>query len=379
MQLSAFAAGRLQTGLRFIRIPINAVIGTVQGASRCSTMSERKEPDRQADTAETWLPQTIEVASHDPVGLNEGDLTNVKELFGRRISRNTRTTYQGQWRRFERWAREKGLLSIPASPEVVSAYLAGLMQNEGRKPATLKAAASAIGYVHRAIGLEDPCASTQVRGVLSGAVRKMGKTQKQAEALTAEALAKIHSVVYEPRTARGGRTESREEARRRGSLDMALMSLMRDGLLRVSEAEALIWRDLESVSDGTGRLHVQRSKSDQDGEGAVMYISAPTMVFMEAIRCNAAPGDSIFGLRRKQMTNRIKRAAELAGLGDRFSGHSPRVGMARDLARAGCELSSLMNAGRWSSPTMPALYTRNERAARGAVAIYYGQSPTVAA
>ena len=46
--------------------------------------------------------------------------------------------------------------------------------------------------------------------------------------------------------------------------------------------------------------------------------------------------------------------------------------MARDLARAGTELPRLMTAGRWRSPRMPALYTRNETVARGAVAQYYG-------
>ena len=77
---------------------------------------------------------------------------------------------------------------------------------------------------------------------------------------------------------------------------MALMSLMRDGLLRVSEAADLIWRDLKPVADGTGRLHIRRSKSDQEGEGVVMFVSAPTMVYMDAICGDAAPDDSIFGL-----------------------------------------------------------------------------------
>ena len=65
-------------------------------------------------------------------------------------------------------------------------------------------------------------------------------------------------------------------------------------------------------------------------------------------------------------------AARAAGLGDGFSGHSPRVGMARDLVRAGIELPSLMTAGRWRTPVMPAHYTRNEVAGRGAVAQFYG-------
>ena len=96
------------------------------------------------------------------------------------------------------------------------------------------------------------------------------------------------------------------------------------------------------------------------------------MKSLEFIRDDAAAGDSVFGLCRNQISRRIKQAAKAAGLGNGFSGHSPRVGMARDLARAGTELPRLMTAGRWRSPRMPALYTRNETVARGKVAQYYG-------
>ena len=90
------------------------------------------------------------------------------------------------------------------------------------------------------------------------------------------------------------------------------------------------------------------------------------------VRKQATASDSVFGLRPNQISARIKQAALAANLGDGFSGHSPRVGMARDLARAGTELPNLMNAGRWRSPAMPAHYTRNESAARGAVAQFHG-------
>ena len=121
---------------------------------------------------------------------------------------------------------------------------------------------------------------------------------------------------------------------------------MRDAMLRVSEAAALGWRDIESESDGTGRLLIRRSKTDAEGQGAVAFLSVPTMAALALIRDEAAQNDSVFGLRRNQISARIKQAAQAADLGDGYSGHSPRVGMARDLARAGTELPSLMNAGR---------------------------------
>ena len=58
-------------------------------------------------------------------------------------------------------------------------------------------------------------------------------------------------------------------------------------------------------------------------------------------------------------------------LGEGFSGHSSRVGMAQDLAAGGAELPALMVAGRWQSPRMPAQYTEKQALGRGAVARYY--------
>ena len=47
---------------------------------------------------------------------------------------------------------------------------------------------------------------------------------------------------------------------------------MRDGLLRRSEAAALTWGNVELQEDGSGRLHVARSKTDQSSEGVVLYL-----------------------------------------------------------------------------------------------------------
>ncbi|WP_419863002.1 hypothetical protein [Candidatus Poriferisodalis sp.] len=65
-------------------------------------------------------------------------------------------------------------------------------------------------------------------------------------------------------------------------------------------------------------------------------MSAPTMVALASIR-NGAPAElrPVFELSSNQISLRIKKAALAAGLGDGFSGHSPRVGMAQDLARIG--------------------------------------------
>ena len=50
---------------------------------------------------------------------------------------------------------------------------------------------------------------------------------------------------------------------------------MSDGLLRVSEAAAL-------EGEGPNTLTIRRSKTDQEGEGAVQYIGEPTVARVRA-------------------------------------------------------------------------------------------------
>ena len=307
-----------------------------------------------------------------PAGLTQSDRSYISEILAHEITWNTTTNYRAQWQHYRDWAVGRGLRALPAPPAQVVAYLAERSEEYGHKPATLRVAAAAIAFVHRAAGVSDPCASPEVKRTLRSATRKAGRSQKQAAALTAEALAVIQSTACTPRRGRGGRVESQETAKYRGNMDIALIRLMRDAMLRVSEAAALTWQDLMTEADGTGRLLIRRSKTDAEGEGAIAFVSTPTMATLQLIRNDADETERIFGLRPNQLSQRIKKTARAAGLGDGFSGHSPRVGMARDLARAGIELPRLMNAGRWRSPAMPAHYTRNETAGKGAVAQFYG-------
>ena len=315
-------------------------------------------------------------ATAEAARLTESDARNLNGLFRHEVTPNTIRGYRSQWRRFVTWAAARAIPALPAEAEHVAAYLAERFEQLGHRPATLRVAAAAIAYVHNNCGLENPCSHPDVKRTLRGATRVAGKAQKQARGLTAEALDAITASACRPRLGKNGRRESAEAASRRGSVDIALVRLMRDAMLRVSECAALTWSDIETVPDGSGRLLIRRSKTDPDGEGAVLFVSAPTMDALASIRDGAPAELRVFELSPNQISLRIKKAAVAAGLGDGFSGHSPRVGMAQDLARIGVELPSLMTAGRWRSPMMPAHYTRNETADRGAVAQFYNHLPS---
>ncbi|MCY3618183.1 MAG: tyrosine-type recombinase/integrase [bacterium] len=309
--------------------------------------------------------------THGQESLTDSDLVNLDAILTHEIADNTLKNYLIQWNIFRRWAAARGVTTLPAETAQVAAYLAERMERRGHRPSTLRVAAAAIAYAHRVAGREDPCASDEVKRTLKGATRKAGTAQKQAEGLTAEALEFIISSAHRRRPGRGGRLERTETAEARGNVDIALIRVMRDAMLRISEAAALTWADIHAEADGSGRLLIRRSKTDPEGRGAVAFLSTPTMAALELVRDSRTGADSVFDLKPNQISRRIKLAARTAGLGDGFSGHSPRVGMARDLMRVGIELPALMNAGRWRSPAMPAHYARNEAASNGAVAQFY--------
>ena len=98
----------------------------------------------------------------------------------------------------------------------------------------------------------------------------------------------------------------------------------------------------------------------------MVYVPRATVKALAAIRDeNTKPSNSMFGLQSGEgIRSRIRDAAIHAGLGDGYTGHSPRVDMARDLARFGIQLPALMAAGRWKSQIMPAYYLRNGEAGR---------------
>lgn len=304
-------------------------------------------------------------------GLSAADLDNLEAVLEHEFAANTVKNYRCQWNRFADWAAARDVRPLPADSAQVAAYLAERIEQQQHRPATVRVAASAIAFAHRAAGFADPCGTDEVKRTLRGAGRKLGRAQRQARPLTDAALEQIRLRASQPRRGRGGRYELAATAQARGLLDIAIISVMRDAMLRVSEAAELTWQDLERAPDGSGRLLVRRSKTDPECEGAVAYLSHETMATLNRWRGEAQSQPTIFGLRPNQISNRIRQAAEFAGLGPGFSGHSPRVGMAQDLVRAGTELTSLMTAGRWRSAAMPARYTRNELAARGAVAQYY--------
>jgi len=129
--------------------------------------------------------------------------------------------------------------------------------------------AAAISTTHRAAEGDIPCVSPVVKMALKGISRQHGQPQVQATALDAAALDAIRASAKLPRTGRRGVPEAPDCVAQRGQVDIALCSLLSDAGLRRSEAAALTWADVEFAVDGSGRIRIARSKTDQEGGGRV--------------------------------------------------------------------------------------------------------------
>ena len=307
----------------------------------------------------------------------------IDELRADRYAGRTRETYEDRWRTFCRWLEARGISTeLPMTSELVALPVIELSDRQSLSSVQMSLAG--IAYMHREGGYPSPTNDAIVKDVLAGLRRIKNIQQKQAPPLYAADIDKILCTACNPRrSSRHGESENGFEkiyiAERRGRMEIATVLLMRDGLLRVSEARDLRWKDVTWSDDGSGTAHIRYAKGDQKGEGAVQWLSPRTMRAFEDIRPkDAQETDRVFGAKDGgTMSNRIRRAAIAAGLGDGYSGHSPRVGMIYDMVAADVSPTAIIQAARWKNPAMLVRYTRYLETARGAVVQLYAGRPPV--
>ncbi len=119
--------------------------------------------------------------------------------------------------------------------------------------------------------------------------------------------------------------------------------------------------DVTFRDDGTARVNIRRSKSDQFGSGRLAFTSRETASLLqdwlawrgeefEYLVCAIYQGKPINRTTEATIVRpAIKRAARMAGFDNgevgEFSGHSMRVGAAQDLLCAGHDSVAIMRAG----------------------------------
>lgn len=312
-------------------------------------------------TANTLPVETKPSLSAD--GLSESDRLRLRQSVAwEALSVNTRASYQKGLSRLER----RGVDVDSLTDEGLAAAISMLDVS----PATLSLTVAAVKWYHRHVltGITE-WETTEKR--LISLRRDADQTGKgQVEGLQWSDVDVITRL-------------STLDGSIKGIRDACLVRLMSDCLLRISEVVAV---NVEDLSETT--LLVQRSKTDQMGEGATLYVGQATMELIRSYQSKAGiqrgalflrlrRGDTVTSERLTMNGARkaIKDAAELVGISpEQISGHSLRVGSAVSLAKAGASVVEMQQAGRWKSPQMPAHYARVQEAEQGAVARFrYGK------
>jgi len=141
----------------------------------------------------------------------------------------------------------------------------------------------------------------------------------------------------------------------------ALLCVAYDTMARRSELIALDVEDFSWMEDGSGRVIIRRSKTDQAGEGSVAYLSQDTVVYLKAwLRASRISKGAVFRrligrgrigerLQIDAIAQTFKRVGEFVGMtadeAKDVSGHSIRVGATQDMLALNIDLASVMQAG----------------------------------
>ena len=288
------------------------------------------------------------------------------ELIEKSFAENTMRNRKQALRAFSHWLRGR---------EITDGHLAEYITHlfdAGKAPGTISIAVSAVKWFlkHRNNGTSVDLPITSA--TLSGIRREgRGRGRGQRNGLTWKEVERICAVQEADGTLRGLRNS-------------AILRVMSDGLLRISEVTELRIDDLE---DST--LRIRFSKTDQEGQGEHLYLCEDTRKIVAEwlerselsegylFRRMTSRGDNLYRdkntgepcpLTHDGVRRIIKSCASRVGLVDKVSGHSARIGSAVSLAQAGASLVDIQTAGRWKDPGMPAHYARAQFAERGAIA-----------
>ena len=290
-------------------------------------------------------------------------------------SESTERVYKTYWRLFEKFCASVGEPALPASKDAVVGFLQDRIEAD-LSVTYLRTATIAIRKKHLDAGKPDPTDNQEVGNMIQCYQRTLGELDKSPKQALGMTKLKYNAIVAVIRS---------EGDRVIAVRDIAVISALRYALLRRGECSALRVRHFTPEEDGTGRLLISRSKTDQPGKGAVVLLNkkavsaiiewmkragidpatdGATPLFRQVQRGGHVQPDKLSG---ETINKIIKKRGKDAGF-DGLSGHSGRVGMAQDLAAWGASSIAIANAGRWKSVDTAARYARVQAAGQCALA-----------
>ena len=287
-------------------------------------------------------------------------------LSSRRSEKSIRALY-ARFEDFAYWAREteheaereghpRTVLQMPIEPGDLAAYAKWLDEDQRLALSSISSYVSAIGSLHVAAGYLNPTGSDTVKGVL-GALRDKhsGDVLRRARALSGDEMKNILSTLPKPRRTRGRRRERPEGARKRASVDKALLLSMIGAGMRRSEVTYLTWGRVVQHPDGLGMILLPVN-------WRTSYLWVPVseecLKALMAIKpADALRNSKVFNLSVSQINRRLKRMCEEAGIDSKdISGDTPRATLQRLMVDNGAPEDAVRAQLRLKLPASSGMY-----------------------
>ena len=294
-----------------------------------------------------------------------------KYMSSRRSEKSIRALF-ARFEDFAHWAREveleaerdghpRTVLKMPVEPWDLAAYARWLDKEQGLALSSISSYVSALGSLHVAAGYLNPTGSDAVKSVLAELRDKHASYElRRARALSGDELKSILDTLPTPRRTRGRRRERPQDARKRASIDNALLLSMIGAGMRRSEAAALTWSRIEQRQDGSGMISLPINWAKDSYLWVV--ISEDCLEALRKIKPEAAKGNSrVFNLSGSQINRRLKRMCEEAGIDSRdISGHTPRATLRRLMVEQEYPEHAIEAQLRLKPPEMSAVYLHTD-------------------
>ena len=341
-------------------------------------------PSDGADVAVTPPPTAAGAEPPAPPALSDAEVDAARRFVDASRAAATRRAYAADWRRFSGWCQAHGAPALPANPALVAVYLSALGRR-GLAPPSVGRALAAIAHAHKRAGLVAPHRAeggAVVAEVLAGIRRSRPDAPDRKLAADVDVVMRLlWSIAGDSLAA---------------LRDRALIAFGMALAARRSELVALDVADLEWEPKGL-RVTIRRSKTDQEGAGAVVAVPegrrltplAHLRAWLEAAGITEGPvfrplwkGEArqgaveATGCGRSGPNPRVRDArlsghavarivqvrAAAAGLDPaRYAGHSLRAGFVTAAARAGADVWKIQQVSRHKSLQVLSGYVRDAR------------------
>lgn len=346
-----------------------------------------------APIAASSSPGTHEIAI--PRDLQE----EAKGYFDESLSENTRAAYASDWRQFEAWCRDEQRTPLPATAGTVVGYLTHLARSHPWS--TITRHLSSIAARHAAVKVTCVCVAagrTQGCPLCEGTGKRIPDSPRD--------MLEVRRLCRGIRRTKGTFPVFQKKALVREDVEKVVASIPADGLMgirdrailllgfagafRRSELAALDREHLDFEARGLV-VFLARSKTDQEGKGAYVGVSAEAVRTIAAVRewiekagvvtgpvfrpfaldgtlksgrlTPAGVGKAflraLVGAGILEKTPRRKPAGEKRRIKS-FGAHSLRSGYATQAKRDGRTIDEIMGQGRWVSHRQAMAYVRRE-------------------